>query len=157
MNFVLSILLASVSVCAQYTPPKPELFVRVERLFQEKEAGWKLEDIKIGPSSDPVTESIVYRSRKGQASVSLSIWRREQDARESFAGVAIAMTNMRGKSSVKRTLASLGDENYLWRLPRSTAWPTIRFRKGNIVVSVFAPDIAIAERFARNIAAQIDS
>lgn len=151
----LCILLPAGSAFAQYTPPKPVLFVKVERVFQEKEPAWKLEDIKPGTSSDPLSESIVYRSRKGQAAISVSIWRREQDAQESFAGVAIADTNMRGKSSVRRTLPNLGDENYMWRMPRSTAWPTIKFRKGNIEVSVFAPNIAIATTFARHVLDQI--
>ena len=102
MILVLNILLLISSAFGPYTPSKPELFVKVERMFQEREPAWKLERITPGPSSDPIIESIVYRSRKGQAAISVSIWRREQDAIESFAGLAIALDNSRSKSSVVR-------------------------------------------------------
>src|SRR5262245_7485885 len=64
---------------------KPELFTRIERVFQEKEPTWKVEDINAQPSSDPIGQSIVFRSEEGQASVDVLIWKREKDAQQDFA------------------------------------------------------------------------
>jgi hypothetical protein len=156
MILILNILLLIGGALTQYAPSKPELFVKIERMFQEREPAWKLEKITPGQTTDPLLETIVYRSKQGQAAISISIWRREQDARESFAGIAIANDNIRGKNAVKRTLPKLGDENYMWTLRRSSKWPTIRLRKGRTEVQVFAPNVVIAERFARNVVAQVE-
>jgi len=155
MPLTLCILLVISSGWAQYALPKPELFVKVERVFREKEPAWKLERITPSQTTDPLLETIVYRSRQGQASISISIWRREQDARESFAGMSTAYDNIRGKTALKRTLPALGDENYIWTHGRSSKWPTIRFRKGNVEVQVFAPNVTIAKAFARYVVEQI--
>ena len=156
MFVVLSLIVLISSALAQETALKPELFVRVERVFQEKEPAWKLQSIIPSRTTDPLQETIVYRSKQGEASIGIRIWRREQDARESFAGLAIAYDNIRGKNAVKRTLPALGDENYIWTHGRRSVWPTIMIRKGRTEIQVFAPNVVTAKRFARNVVAQID-
>ena len=42
----------------------------------------------------------------------------------------------------------MGDENYIWLNRGSNAWPTIRFRRGRVEVSVYAPSVVAAKRFA---------
>jgi len=155
MPVIFCLLLVISSGFAQYAPAKPELFVRVERVLREREPAWKLEKITPSQTTDPLLETVVYRSRQGEASISITIWRREQDARESFAGMAIAYDNIRGKAVVKRALPALGDENYMWTHRRSSKWPTIRFRKGNVEVQVFAPNVTTAKAFAAHVVEQI--
>jgi hypothetical protein len=58
---------------------------------------------------------------------------------------------------MKRSLPKVGDENYMWTNPHSTVWPTIKFRKGRILVTVFAPTVAIAKRFAYHVLKEIDA
>jgi hypothetical protein len=131
---------------------KPELFSKIERVFQVKEPSWKVERIYPSHTSDPITQDIVFRSRKGQASVDVSIWKREKDARDVFTAESLAFDNLAGKGTVKGSLLpQLGDENHVWTTRGSTAWPTIKFRKGNIIVTVFAPSLMIAKRFARHV------
>jgi hypothetical protein len=132
-----------------FAQEKPDLFSRIERVFHEKEPAWKVERILSGQQSDPVKQSIVFRSRKGQASVELNIWKRIQDAQDVFGGQSLAFDNTAGKKKVKRSLPLVGDENYVWTNPGSAAWPMMMFRKGNIVVSIFAPTLTIVKKFAQ--------
>ena len=134
---------------------KPGLFLRIERVFREKEPVWKVERIYPSNTSDPITQSIVFRSGKGQASVDISIWRREQDAQDVFNGESIAFDNTAGKKKVKGTVRKLGDENHIWTNRGSSAWPIVKFRKGSIVVSVFAPTVAMAKKFAQYVLEEI--
>jgi hypothetical protein len=138
-----------------YAQEKQELFSKIEQIFQKKEPTWKVERIYPGNTSDPITESIVFRSRIGQAAVDISIWRREEDAHDVFTGQSLAFDNIRGKRVLKSSLPKLGDENHIWTNPGSRAWPTIKFRKGNILVTVFAPSVAIAKRFAHHVYNQL--
>lgn len=134
---------------------KPELFFNIERAFREKEPAWKVERISPSNTSDPLTQSIVYRSGKNQASVDVSIWKREKDARDVFTAHSIAFDNTMGKRMIKSRLPKLGDESHIWTHRGSTAWPTIKFRKGNIIVNVFAPSVAVAKRFAQHVVEQM--
>ena len=138
-----------------YAQEKPELFSKIERVFQEQEPAWKVERIYPSNTSDPITQSIVFRSRKGQASIEVSIWRREKDAQDVFAAESLAFNNTMGKRKVMSELPKLGDENHIWTDRGSAAWPTIKFRKGNINVTVFAPSVEIAKRFAQHIFEQM--
>jgi hypothetical protein len=62
---------------------------------------------------------------------------------------------MRGKRMVKASVPKLGDESYLWTNPGSTAWPLLTFRKGRVNVTVFAPSVKVARRFARHVLDQM--
>lgn len=134
---------------------KPELFSKIEKVFKEKEAAWKVERSHPSDATDPIRQSIVFRSGKNQASVDVSIWKKEKDAQDVFAGESLASDNISGTRKVKRSLPGLGDENHIWTNRGSTVWPMIKFRKGNINVTVFAPSVAIAKRFAQHILEQI--
>jgi hypothetical protein len=130
---------------------KRELISRIERVFQEKEPTWKVD------SSFPDEQSIVFRSEEGQAAVEISIWKKEKDAKQEFTAHSLSLDNTWGKSmgTVKNTLPNLGDENHIWTLPDSQAWPMIRFRKGKVNIQIFAPSVTIAKRFAQHVLEQL--
>jgi hypothetical protein len=134
---------------------KPGLFSRIERVFQEKEPAWKVERTYPGRTSDPLRQSITFRSEEGQASVDVTVWRREKDAQDVFAAESNAFDSAAGKRMSKEELAGLGDENHVWTNRGGAPWTTIRFRKGNVYVTVFAPSPAVAKRFARRVLGQI--
>jgi len=134
---------------------KPRLFSNVERILQARDRTWKIERILTGQTTDPLSESIKLRDGRREAAIEISIWRRLQDTREVFAGQVIAFDNVPGKRAVKRSLRDVGDENYMWTNPRSNAWPTIYFRKGNVFVSVFAPSVPVATKFAEQVLEQM--
>jgi len=134
---------------------KPEMITKIERIFREKEPAWKVERVYVKNASDPFHQSIVFRSGGNQAAVDVSIWSREKDAQDVFAGESIAFGNTMGKRMVKSRLVNLGDESHMWTNRGSTAWPTIKFRKGNVNVTVFAPSVAIAKRFAKYVFEQM--
>jgi hypothetical protein len=150
--FPLLVICFSNSLLAQ---EKPELFSKIERVFAEKEPAWKVERVNRGKTSDPVRQSIVFRSKEGQASVDVSIWKNEKDAREVFAAEALAYDNRAGKRMVKETVAKLGDENHIWTHRGSTAWPMLTLRKGKVNVTIFAPSVAAAKRFAQHVLEQM--
>jgi hypothetical protein len=141
--------------CSSATAQKAEVFSRIEGTFRTNEPTWKLEKVLHGPTDNPATESFTFRQGTKQASIDVWIWLTAKDAHEMFSGQVIAMDNTRGSKNMKRDLANLGDENYLWANPHSDAWPTIHFRKGNVFVSVFAPTIPLAERFAHYVLDEI--
>ena len=150
--FCLLIICFSTNLLAQ---GKQELFSKIESVFQQKEPEWKVERPYPGNTAGPLTQSIVFRSGKNQASIAVSIWKREKDAQDVFAAESIAFGNTMGKRMIKGSLPNLGDENHIWTHRGSAAWPTIKFRKGNINVTVFAPSVAIAKRFAQHIFEQV--
>ncbi len=134
---------------------KPTFIVEIERVFQEKEPRWKIERKNVQNESSFFKEEIVFRSGKVQAAVSIGSWQREKDAHDVFEGEAIAFNNTMGARRIKKRLPNLGDENYIWTNRGSEAWPMIKFRKGKVYVTVFAPNVAVAKRFAQYIAKQI--
>ena len=149
-------LLACVSIATQTAAQeKPKLFSDVERVFREKEPAWKVERTYPTATNDPVTLGITFRSGRRQASVEIAIWKQTSAATDVFAGLVTAFDNTAGKKMKKTTLPQLGDENYVWTNPGSTAWPMIKFRKGNVLVTVFTPSLAIGKRFAKHVLDQM--
>lgn len=151
---LLGILFPSINALGQ---DKPQLVVEIERVFREQEPRWKIERITIPiPNQfDPFSEDIVLKSGKAQALVSISIWKRVKDAHEVFEARAIAIDNTMGAKMHKTKLSNLGDESYMWVVSKSTAWPTLHFRKGTVNINVFAPSVATAKSFAKLIAEHI--
>lgn len=128
---------------------RPKLFDAVEREFRQKEPRWKIERLDV--QGDMIRKlDIVFRSGIGQAHVGVEIWDTVKNGRDVFAGRAIAEANTAG-TRIKRALPGFGDEAYIWLNPRSDAWPSINFRKGVVNVSVFAPNVTTAKRFARRV------
>ena len=145
---------------AQRKPAAAEpakLFANIEQVFCEKEPGWKIESLRVDPESDTQKQSIVLRSDEGQAAVEVWVWKKEQDARDVFAAHAKAFDNTRGGRMVKDKLQGLGDENYICTNRGSEAWPTIQFRQGRANVTVFAPSVTVANRFARRVLEQLNA
>jgi hypothetical protein len=141
--------------CSSVAAQKAELFSNIEDTFRTKELTWKVEKVVAGKSHNPATGSITLRQGTKQASIDVWIWMTPKDAHEMFSGQVIAMDNTRGTKALKRDLTNLGDENYVWTNPHGETWPTIDFRKGNVFVSVFAPTVPVAERFAHYVLDQI--
>jgi len=106
---------------------KLDLFSKIEQDFREKEASWHIERIYDESTREPFSKSIVFRSRKLQASIQVKMWNRLEDAREEFALSTADITRARSKS-VRKPVANLGEESYMWTNPGSTAWPIINFR-----------------------------
>jgi len=134
-----------------------KLFAGVERAFREKEPAWKFESVRTDTESDTQKQSIVLRSEEGQAAVELWVWKKEQDARDVFAAEAKAFDGGPGRAREKGSLPKLGDENHVWTMRGSDAWPMIKFRRGVVNVRVFAPSTAVAERFARRVLEQLSA
>ena len=143
-----------VALCspAAFAQQKLELFSKVEAAFKQHEPSWKIEKII---AQTPGHKSFAFRNGKRQAAVDLVIWNSPQQAHQIFDGQVIAFDNQRGKHGEKATVANLGDENFMWTNRGSKAWPTIMFRKGSVFVSVFAPSVTIARRFAQHVIEQI--
>jgi hypothetical protein len=133
----------------------PGLFAKIDKVFKEKEPAWEVERVNKGDAADPVRRSVTFRSEAGRANVDVSIWAKEKDAREVFAADALAIGNTRGKRMVKAAVPKLGDESNLWTNPGSTAWPLLTFRKGRVNVTVFAPSVDVAKRFAQHVLEQL--
>lgn len=143
------LLLAFCFSCDGLAQDRPKLFDDVERVFREKEPRWKIERLEV--KGDAIQKlDIVFRSGIGQAAVEVEVWDSVKNARDVFAGRAIAEANA-ARTRIKRALPGFGDEGHIWLHPRSDAWPSIHFRKRDVNVLVFAPNVATAKRFARHI------
>lgn len=127
----------------------PKLFDAVEREFKQKESRWKIERLDVKGEAIQKLD-IVFRSGVGQAAVEVEVWDSVKNARDVFAGRAVASASA-SKRRIKRALPGFGDEGHIWLHPHSTAWPSINFRKGSVNVSVFAPNVATAKSFARRV------
>jgi hypothetical protein len=134
---------------------KPQVIVQVERVFQEKEPLWKVERVNVQNLQDPFSESLVFRSGKLRALVTLNVWKRAQDAHDVFEANSIAYDNIVGGKRMKSRLPNLEDENYIWTNRGSDAWPNLLFRKGHVFVTVGAPSVTTARRFAQHVVEQI--
>jgi hypothetical protein len=147
-------LLLLAAPATSFAQQQPQLFTDIERVLREKEPRWKTEQVSVKTEADPLSQNIVLRAGGQQAAIAINLWAREKDARDVFAAHATAMSNTR-KGSRRSRLPNLGDENYIWTNPGSAAWPTIHFRQARVHVTVFAPSVTVAKRFARHILAQI--
>lgn len=161
--FFLSILCLPSDIGAQQ---QPELFSNVDRVFREKEPAWKVEECLPADTSDPVKHRIIFSSRRGRASINISIWRREEDAREVFTATSLAIDNSAAFVSeslgrkvddkkIKSSLPRLGDENHMWAYKDYPRRVIIQFRRGSVIVRVDAPTEVVAKRFAQRIFEQL--
>lgn len=132
-----------------------EIFSKIEKVFREKEPAWEVERVTRGDASDPVRRSFVFRSEEGQASVDVSVWRKEKDARDVLAASALSFDDRMGKRMEKAAVPKLGDESHIWTHPGNTAWPMLMFRKGRVNVTIFAPTVEAAKRFAQHVFEQM--
>jgi hypothetical protein len=149
---ILIVFWTSSGVIAQH---RPQFIGEVEKLFQEYEPKWKVEQTYVNRGTGFFKEDIVFRNNKVQAAVSIGVWEKIENAREVFKDESVAFDNISGKKTSKSRLPGLGEDSYIWTHSGSSAWPTIRFRKGNVIVEVFAPSVVIAKRFAQYVAGRI--
>lgn len=136
---------------------KPGLFSRIKSVFQKKESAWKVENVILNDSSDPLRQSITFNDGKNQANVDITVWKKEKDAQDVFDGESLAFDNRMGKGMTKSSVPKLGDENHIWTHEGTMAWPMLKFRKGNISVTVYSPSVEISKRFAHHILDQLDA
>jgi hypothetical protein len=145
---------------------RPELFSKVERVFREKEPAWKVDELIPGDTSDPVKQRLNFSSGRGRASVNISIWMREKDARDVFAAESFASDNSAAfvsealgrkieDDAIKSSLPELGDENHMRSYRSYPRRVIIQFRKGNVIVRVDSSTERVAKRFARHVFEQI--
>lgn len=139
--------------CPAGSAQKSELLSRVQEVFKQREPIWKIEQV----IDNQLQQSITLRNGKRQAAVQVMTSNSPGQAHETFDGLVVAFDNTRGKGVAKSRLENLGDENYLWANRQTGAWSTIRFRQDTVIVSVFAPSVVIAKRFAREILEQLHS
>src|SRR6266853_778240 len=93
---------------------KPQFIGEVEQVFRENEPKWKVERTYINSGLGFFKEDIVFRNGKVQASVSIAIWEKVENAREAFRGESIAFDNITGKKMLKSRLQGLGEDSYMW-------------------------------------------
>lgn len=79
-----SLLLICFSTGNATAQEKPEFIAQIERIFREKEPGWKVEDKHVQNETGFFKQEMVFRSGKAQAVVSITLWRREKDAHDVF-------------------------------------------------------------------------
>ena len=149
-----------------YAQERPELFSKVEKALREKEPAWKIEEVILGDTSDPVGQRIFFKSRRGRTSIDIDIWSREKDARDVFTAESYAIDNAAAFVSeslgrkiddrtIKSSVPKLGDENHVWSYRGYPRQVIIKFRKGNITVRVDATSEAVAKRFAQHVFEQM--
>jgi hypothetical protein len=140
---------------SNFAQGKPQWVEEVERVFQQKEPKWKVERRHVHDQEYTYKQDITFRAGSEQVAVSISIWKRLKDAQDVFEAENLGLSNNPGNRRVKSKLPGFGDEGYIWVHRGSDAWPTVRFRKGSVIVDVFAPSVAVAKRFARHVVEQI--
>ncbi|HJU54464.1 MAG TPA: hypothetical protein VJ715_07835 [Pyrinomonadaceae bacterium] len=146
------LLCCAVNVLAQ---DKPSWVVEVEDVFKKKEPKWKIERIIVNGGVPIFSESITFKSGGYRANVHLTIWDSLKNAQDVLEAEIIAYESTRKSRVTKTRLENLGDENYMWPNLNRDGWTMIKFRKGTVIVRVFAPSVAMAKRFAQYVVERI--
>jgi hypothetical protein len=146
LSLGLLILCCAVNIFAQ---EKPSWVTEVENTFKQKEPRWKIERILDRAEISFYDESITFKSGGYRANVHLTIWDSPKGAQEVFEGETTAFNNTGGSRVSRTKIENLGDENYIWPNLNKDGWTMINFRKGKVLVQVYAPSVAMAKRFAR--------
>jgi hypothetical protein len=152
LNIGALILCCAVNVFAQ---DKPLWVLQIEDAFKRKELKWKIERTIIRNERSFFDESITLKSGGYRAHVQLTIWDSAKNAQDVFEAEAIAFDNTMGSRVSKTKLKDFGDENYIWPNLNRDGWTMIEFRKGKVLVRVYAPSVATAKRFAQYVIGQI--
>ncbi len=147
----ISLLAALCFVPDTYAQDKPALVTQIEKVFTEKEPGWRIdrENVQLNP---PV---IHLKSRQGDALVYIWVMESAKTAKEVFEGNTIAFGNTMGARGKKIKLPNLGDENYMFTSFAVSGTTSIHFRQDNVYIQVIAPLQVTAKRFAQRVMDQI--
>lgn len=123
-----------------------ELTARVERSMKEKEPEWKASRLLSNGNR------VVKRWKFGNEEVLVSVheYRTGDEAADEMSR-AVKAVSVPGKP-----LEKMGDEAYVWAAYTESGRSAVRFRKSNVFVSVSAPSLGLAKKFARHIAAEIE-
>jgi hypothetical protein len=122
------------------------LTARVERSVKEKEPEWKASRLLSNGNR------VVKRWKSGNEEVLVSVheYRTGDEAADEMSR-AVKAVSVPGKP-----LEKLGDEAYVWAAYTESGRSAVRFRKSNVFVSVSAPSLGLAKKFARHIAGEIE-
>lgn len=144
------VLLCSVNGFAQ---DKPSWITSVENTIKQKETDWKIER-KIERIRDD-NYSFTLKSGNYTALIQITAYRIITNPEETFNGLVISFDNTMGKNQKKSKLENFGNEGFIWNNLNQDSWTTIKFRKKNIFVNVFAPSEKTARRFAQYVLEQM--
>ncbi len=135
---------------------KPSWVAQVEATLRAEERAWKIAERDIWGAGGSFHETIILKSGGLRADIIIDILDSPELAKEQFDGEEIAFTNILGSGSVKSRQEGLGDDNYVFtgrRGPRRHR--NIFFRRGKVLVKVFAPSAEAADRFAKYVIEQL--
>jgi len=144
---VLAVCLSAMAVTQKHAlKGESELMARVERSIKEKEPEWKPSRLLSNGNR------IVKRWKFGNEEVLVSIHEyRTGDEAANEMSRAVKAVSVPGVP-----LEKMGDEAYVWAAYTESGRSAIRFRKSNVFVSVGAPSLGLAKKFARHIADEIE-
>ena len=135
-----------------FAQTKPAWITSVEETVKKKETSWKIQKKIEYPQND--SYSYTLKSGTASASIEIAAYRVITNPEETFAGQVTVFDNTMGKNMKKTELANFGNEAYIWTGSKG-AYTTIKFRKGNVFVDIFAPTEKTARRFAQYVFEQI--
>ena len=157
MKKVLFTVLMLVTSCLPiHGQEKPSWITRVENVLREKGRAWRISEKDIRGAGRYFHETIILKAGALRADISIDVLDSHELAKEQSAGEEIAFTNILEKDAFKSKLDGLGDENFMFtgkKGPRKHG--NIFFRRGAVLVKVFAPSGEVARRFARYVVDQM--
>ncbi|HEV2915300.1 MAG TPA: hypothetical protein VGX92_18620 [Pyrinomonadaceae bacterium] len=136
-----------------FAQDKPSWLREVELLLR-KEPRWRVQEVQALGVPELFNETIILKSGPLRADVSIGIRRSAEWAKDEFEQGRIAFTDISRKTSRQSRLPDLGDDNYML-VGKKKRNGSIFFRKDNVLVTVFAPSVETAKRFARYVADRI--
>lgn len=128
---------------------KPRWIISLETAIKEQEKEWKIDDVTYQGNSDSFTGSIILKRGDVRGAVEIHSYEILTNPEETFQGQNIATSNIIGKRMTKKKLDGYGDEAFLWTPTNPNGHAQLHARKGKTFVSVFIPNVATAQRFAR--------
>lgn len=150
------VLFPTMSVVAQ---DNSDLFTRMETSIAKTQPSWKLAKKRVYPK---INQGL-YEWRRGKSSIAIYIlvYASAEEASTRFKAMPLLYQgsglDVRGieMALLQATVPNLGDENHLWEATDREGVRGVDFRKGRVVVHTDASSIAVAERFALQIAEAI--
>jgi hypothetical protein len=137
---------------SSFAQTNPAWITSVEETLKKKETVWKIKNKIEYP--DTGSYSFTLKSGNATALIQISAFPVITNPEETFTGQVTIFDNTAGKNMRKNKLPNFGNEGYIWTGSKG-AYTTIKFRKGNVFVNVFAPTEKTARRFAQYVFEQI--
>ena len=144
--FTLLILLCSIFSFAQETP---SWIKEIEDTINKKEVNCEIENRIWRSDESSFAYSLRLKCGHYQAAIQIDRLINVPNAQETFEGLVTAFDNTRHRNTSKTKLESFGDEGFIWTTLNKNSWTTIKYRKGDIFVNIFAPSEKSARKFAK--------